>query len=266
MKENNKKLSNLIDSLRNMESVLLAFSGGVDSAFLLKALQLSGTKCLAITASSQLIPGHEVLSAAASAKELGIEHRSVEIEPFTEDFLNNSTERCFFCKTVLFENLTSIARREGYQSLADGSNADDAADFRPGEKAAIKYGVRSPLREIGLSKNEIRELSRQLGLQVWNKPPSPCLATRIPYGHRITSEALRRIERSEDFLRSSGFRMIRVRDYGDMARIEIGEDEIDLMLDPKMRRAISETLKLLGYKFISLDLEGYQAGSMNRVL
>jgi len=260
------KLKNLINIVKDMNSALLAFSGGVDSTFLLKAMQIAGTRSLAVTASSEIIPRREVSAAREIAKELGMEHKVLRMAPFTEEFLNNSPERCFFCKAELFKTLGDIARSEGLRFVLDGSNSDDPMDFRPGQKAASAYNVRSPLIEAGLSKGELRELSRQLGLRVWDKPSSPCLATRIPYGRRITSEALKRIELSEDFLLSLGFRRIRVRDHGGVGRLEIGEDEIDLILRPERRKIISEALRSLGYKFIALDLEGYRSGSMNHFL
>ena len=262
----NNKLTKVIDILKAMQSALLAYSGGVDSTFLLKAIRMAGIKSLAVTASSEIIPFPEVSAAQEIAKGLGVRHKVLERGAFTEDFLSNTPERCFFCKSELFNNLTDIALSEGLRFVLDGSNRDDLMDCRPGQKAVSKYHVRSPLVEAGFSKSEIREFSRQLGLPTWNKPSSSCLATRIPYGRRITSETLKRIERSEDFIRSLGFHQIRVRDHGYVARIEIGEDEIALILKPERRKSISETLRSLGYKYISLDLEGYKSGSMNRIL
>jgi uncharacterized protein len=250
-----------------MQSALLAFSGGVDSTFLLKALQMSGIETLAVTSSSEIIPSYEVSSAECIAKELGIKHRILETEKLlTREFVNNSAERCFFCKTALFRSLTEISLSKGYRFILDGSNRDDLMDFRPGQKALSAFDVRSPLIEAGFTKGEIRECSRQLGLPTWDRPSSPCLATRIPYGRRITKEALKRIELSEGFLRSLGFRQIRVRDHGSVARIELGEGEIELALGPERRKVISETFKSLGYEFVSLDLDGYKSGSMNRIL
>jgi pyridinium-3,5-biscarboxylic acid mononucleotide sulfurtransferase len=261
------KLTDLINILKNMESALLAYSGGVDSTLLLKSMQLSGIRTFAVTAVSETTPQNDILAAAEITKELGIEHRTIKTEELKiEEFISNTPDRCFFCKDELFKKLTSIALSEGYRFVLDGSNADDIMDFRPGKRAALKYSVRSPLMEAGFSKKEIRELSRHLGLSTWDKPSSACLASRIPYGHRITPIALKRVEKAEDFLRSIGLSEIRVRDHGDVVRIEVREEEIKLMLDPEKRRTISETLKSLGYHFISLDIDGYQSGSMNRVL
>jgi uncharacterized protein len=261
------KFKNLLKSLGEMESALLAYSGGADSTFLLKAMQISGMKSLAVTAVSEIIPHSDVLISARTAAELGMEHRVLKIEPLSrEDFISNTPERCFFCKDDLFIRLKAIASEEGYSFLLDGTNIDDTSDHRPGRRAAMKNGVRSPLAEAGFSKKEIREKSRLLGLPTWDRPSSPCLATRIPYGQRITRESLERVERSEDFLRSLGFRKIRVRNHRDLARIEVGAEEIDLMLNPEKRKIISGTLKSFGYKFVSLDLEGYRSGSMDEML
>jgi uncharacterized protein len=261
------KFINLLKSLKEMESALLAHSGGADSSFLLKAMQMSGINSLAVTAVSEIIPHNDALMAAQIAEELGMQHRVLRTEPlYIEDFVINTPERCFFCKDDLFSKLKAVASGEGYSFLLDGTNTDDMSDRRPGRKAAMKNGVRSPLAEAGFSKREIRERSRQLGLPTWDRPSSSCLATRIPYGQRITRESLERVERSEDFLRSLGFRKIRVRNHRDIARIEVGLEEIDLMLNREKRAIISGTLKSFGYRFVSLDLEGYRSGSMDEIL
>jgi len=250
-----------------MQSAVLAYSGGVDSTFLLKALQISGIKILAVTAVSETTPSGDFLTAKKMTSEFGIEHRVIKTEELSiEEFVNNTPDRCFFCKDELFKKLSDIASSEGYKFVLDGSNVDDTSDYRPGRMAAIKYNVRSPLIEAGITKEEVRKLSRQLGLSTWDKPSSPCLSSRFPYGQRITKEALRRVEKAEDFLRSLGFHEIRVRDHNGSARIEVGEDEIELLLMPEKRKIIPETLKSLGYKFVSIDLDGYKTGSMNRTI
>jgi uncharacterized protein len=263
----NKKFQNLLTILQGMRSALLAFSSGVDSTFLLKAIQVSGINALSVTAATEVIPHEDVLTAQGIADKLGIKHRIISINMLLRDeFVRNTPERCFFCKDRLYRELQSIALKEGYAFILDGSTRDDINEFRPGRKAAGQYRVRSPLVEAHLSKSEVRQFSRRLGLPTWDKPSSPCLATRFPYGQRITREALHRVERAENFLRSLGFREFRVRDHGSVARIEVRQEELDLVLDPGKRTAISEALKSLGYGFISLDLDGYQSGSMDRVL
>jgi pyridinium-3,5-biscarboxylic acid mononucleotide sulfurtransferase len=262
-----KRFQNLLDILKEMQSVLLAYSGGVDSTFLLKAIQVSGISALSVTASSELIPYRDVLIAQGLAEGLGIEHKIINTDILLmDDFVSNTPERCFFCKNALYKELQALALTEGYRFILDGSTLDDINDFRPGRKAAQHYHVRSPLIEADLSKGDVRELSQQFGLATWDKPSSPCLATRFPYGRRITKEALNRVEMAENFLKSLGFNELRVRDHDSVARIEVKKEDIDLVLDHEKRDIISATLKSLGYAFISLDLDGYQSGSMNRVL
>ena len=261
------KLQRLIGILKRMQSALLAYSGGVDSTFLLKALQLSGIRTLAVTADSEIIPPQEVLSAKKTALELGITHSVIHLQVLSEKkFVRNTPARCFVCKEMLFRTLSDLAASEDYQVILDGSTADDADDYRPGTKAAIRHHVRSPLTEAGFSKDEIREYSRQLGLQTWDKPSSPCLATRIPYGSIITGKALKRIDKSEAFLRSLGFREIRVREHECVARIEAGKSEMDSMITASNRGIISSALKSFGYAYVAIDLDGYARGSLNRVL
>jgi uncharacterized protein len=261
------KLTQLINILKDMKSAVLAYSGGVDSSFLLKAMQLSDIKILAVTAASEITLFNDLLTAKRIAEELDIYYRIIKTDVLSrEEFVRNSPDRCFFCKDELFKKLTDIALSEKYIFVLDGSNIDDTMDYRPGRKAAIKYNIRSPLIEAGLSKIEVREFSKQLGLSTWDKPSSPCLSSRFPYGRRITKEALSRVGKAEDFLRTLGFHEIRVRDHGSIARIEVEEDKIGLLLIPEKRKLISEKLKSLGYQFISLDLDGYKSGSLNRVL
>lgn len=261
------KFAKLIQILKDMQSAILAYSGGVDSTFLLKALELSGIKALAVTSASDKTPLNDLLIARKMTSETGIEHRVIETEELMiEDFVKNSPERCFICKEELYKRLTDIAVSEGYKFLLDGSNIDDTLDYRPGRDAAKKYNVKSPLIEAGFTKREIRKKSRELGLPTWDRPSSPCLSSRFPYGQRITREALKRVEKAEDFLKRIGFKEVRVRDHDSVARIEVGDEEINLFLNSEMRKLISDRLKSLGYKFISLDLDGYRIGSMNRVI
>ena len=263
----NNKLTNLIEILKDMESAILAYSGGVDSTFLLKALKLSGIRTLAVTAVSEVTPHNDLLVAKSMVAELGIEHRIIETEELSiEEFVNNTPERCFFCKDERFKKLSDIASSGRYMFILDGSQLDDTSDYRPGREAAKKYGVRSPLIEAGFSKRNVRELSRQLNLPTWDKPSSPCLSTRFAYGQRITKEALIRIKKAEDLLMNLGFDEVRVRDHGYIARIEVREDEIESILSGEKRRIVSEALKSLGYKFVSIDLDGYRSGSMNRTI
>jgi pyridinium-3,5-biscarboxylic acid mononucleotide sulfurtransferase len=261
------KLQRLIGLLKSMQSALLAYSGGVDSTFLLKALQLSGIRTLAVTADSVIIPHQEVLSAKKTARELGIKHKVIHMKVLSEKkFVRNTPDRCFVCKEMLFRTLSALAASKGYHVILDGSTTDDTGDYRPGMKAAIKYHVRSPLTEAEFSKDELRKCSRQLGLQTWDNPPSPCLATRMPYGHIITRKALKRIEKSEAFLRSLGFHEIRVREHDSVARIEAGKSETNAMIMAANREIIANALKTFGYAYVSLDLDGYVRGSLNRVL
>jgi uncharacterized protein len=261
------KLTELITILKSMQSAVLAYSGGVDSTFLLKALQNSGIRTLAVTAVSEITPLNDLHIANEMTAGLGIEHRIIETDELSiEEFVRNTPERCFFCKDELYKKLSGIGISEGYMFVLDGSNGDDTQDYRPGMKAAAKYNVRSPLIEASLSKKDIRELSRQLDLSTWDKPSSPCLATRFPYGQRITKGALERVGKAEDFLRGLGFHEVRVRVHDMVARIEVGEEEIGLLLISERRSLISEKLKSFGYRFVSLDLDGYRTGSMNRML
>ncbi len=261
------KLQCLIGILKRRQSALLAYSGGVDSSFLLKALQLSGIKTLAVTAASEIIPHQEILSSKKFARELGIKQKVIHLHVLSEKkFVRNTPDRCFVCKEMLFQTLADLAASEGYQVIFDGSTAEDTGDYRPGMKAAIRHHVRSPLTEAAFSKDEIRNYSRRLGLQTWDKPSSPCLATRIPYGSIITRKALERIDKSEAFLRSLGFREIRVREHDCVARIETGKSEIASMVTAFNRGLIASALKSFGYTYVSLDLDGYARGSLNRVL
>jgi uncharacterized protein len=263
----NRKFTALLSALCSAESAVLAYSGGVDSSFLLRAMKHSGMRFLAVTAFSATMPGQDFDHAVAFAKEAGAEHLVLRTEELlNESFVSNPPDRCFYCKEELFRKLRDLATTGNYKHLFDGTNADDLRDYRPGLKAAALYGVRSPLAEIGFSKEEIRGLSRELGLGTWDKPSSPCLSSRFPYGRRITLSGLRQIEKAEQFLREFGLQEFRVRNHGDIARIEVQEKDLHIFLDPQNRRKIAESLKALGFSFVALDLEGYVSGSMNRTL
>jgi len=259
------KLTHLITILKDMESAVISYSGGVDSTFLLRAIQLSNIKALAVTVNSEITPYSDFMSAMHMVEEFGIDHMVIKTDELSsEDFVKNSPDRCFICKNKRFRILKDIAFSKGYKFVLDGSNMDDIMDYRPGRKAAEKNNVRSPLIEAGFTKQDIRDCSKHMGLSAWDRPSSPCLASRFPYGQRITKDLLERVERAENFLKSLGFDNVRVRDHGGMARIEVDEDKIDRFLVPQTRKKISEQLKNLGYIYISLDIDGYMRGSLNR--
>jgi len=262
-----RKYSGLLSLLQNSNSAILAFSGGVDSSFLLKAMKDSGMKFLAVTASSGTIPQKNIMSAVSLARELEVEHRVIETgELMIEAYTNNPPDRCFYCKNELFGKLKKIAAENNLREIFDGSNVEDLKDYRPGRKAAALHGIRSPLSECGFTKNEIRKASKELGLDTWDKPSSPCLASRFPYGQRITEPALRQIEKAEEMILDLGIKEVRVRYHADTARIEVPEEDIQILMKPENRLMIIESLKALGFKFVSLDMEGYKSGSLNRVL
>ena len=262
-----RKFSDLLSALRKAESAVLAYSGGVDSSFLLKAMKLSGIRFLAVTAFSETMPEKDLNDAVSFAKEISVEHLVIHTDELSnESFVSNPPDRCFFCKEGLFKKLLKIAKDNNYEHIFDGTNTDDLSDYRPGLKAAALYGVRSPLAESGFSKNDIRSMSRELGLSTWDHPSSPCLSSRFPYGRRITITGLRQVEKAEEYLRELGLREVRVRNHGELARIEVNENNINTLLEPENRRKITEALKSMGFCFVALDLEGYISGSMNRSL
>jgi len=248
--------------------VLVAYSGGVDSTLLLKvAMDVLGDRALAVTASSETYPMHEVDDAICLANEMGARLRTIHTEELDNaEFAGNPPERCFYCKQELFGKLIAIAQEEGLPVVADGSNVDDEGDFRPGTKAAAQLGVRHPLREAGLTKADVRELSRDLGLPTWDKPSFACLASRFPYGDSITREGLKQVAAAEQVLRDLGFRQLRVRHHGETARIEVGVQDLAEAVEPAKRDRIVSEFRKLGYLYVTLDLEGYRTGSMNRVL
>lgn len=259
------KLSNLKHDLKRMERIVLAYSGGVDSTLLLKVASLSGlSKVIAVTASSESLPMQELVFAKEMVSGLGIEHRIIKTEELRDNhYANNPPDRCYYCKKELFTRLREIAIRENITFIVDGTNADDEQDWRPGRRAAEEAGVHSPLLTAGLGKEEIRNISRRFGLPTWNKPATPCLSSRFPYGQRITAPALERVDRAERFIKQFGFKELRVRVHSETARIEINPDEFPVLTDESVRNKIVVFLKGLGYKHITLDLQGFRSGSLN---
>lgn len=261
-----KKLDNLKAIISNTGGAVVAFSGGVDSTFLLKvAHDVLGDKVLAVTANSETYPKRELEEAKAFAKSLGIRHIIIEtLELEIAGFADNPPDRCFYCKHELFSKLTEIAKVNGLEVVFDGSNYDDRNDHRPGMRAAKELGVVSPLKEAQMTKDDIRELSKEFGLSTWNKPSFACLSSRFPYGTKITPEKLAVIGEAEDFIRDLGFIELRVRHHGDIARIEIGKADLGRIVT--FADQISDKLKSLGFLYVTLELSGYKTGSMNYTL
>jgi uncharacterized protein len=262
----NKKYQKLKEILAAMGSIVVAFSGGTDSSLVLKvAYDVLGDQVIAMTAVSASLPASERLAAAQIAGQIGAQHILVEsAETSDPDYLANTPNRCFFCKKETYGKLTAYAEQHGFDTIVDGTNADDTGDFRPGRKAASEFHVRSPLLDAGLTKAEIRSLSKELGLPNWDKPAAACLSSRIPYGTTITLEALSQVERAEALLHSLGLRQLRVRQHGPVARIEAEPEDFPRLLEH--RQEIVTSLKAIGYTYVSLDLAGFLSGSMNAAI
>ena len=265
-----QQANSLLEFIRSHKSCVVAFSGGVDSALVAQAsvLALGPENCLAVTAHSPSLPQRELETACQVANQIGIKHRVIETrEMELEDYLENSKNRCFYCKSELYHCLEPVVEQTGFQSVFNGSNLDDFSDYRPGLQAAANYQVVSPLAECQLDKTMVRQIANLWQIPVWNKPASPCLSSRIAYGERVDSRKLQMIESAEDWLLAAGFEEVRVRYHtGDIARIEVAEPDFARFQDSDFRRRCTSYLRELGFQFVSIDLEGFRSGSMNRVL
>ena len=260
------KEQRLHELLGGLRSAVVAFSGGVDSAYLaVAATRVLGRRALCITADSPSYPDHHRRMALAVARESGLNHEFVSTAELERpEYRANPIDRCYYCKHELYTTLTTLGRARGVAVVLDGNNADDRGDYRPGRKAAAEFGVRSPLDEVDLKKDEIRLLSKRAGLSTWDEPASACLSSRIPYHSEVTDEKLRMIEQAEAVLRDLGFRLCRVRHHDTLARIEIGRDELLRAFEPEVRDRIVLELRALGYRHVTLDMQGYRMGSLNQ--
>lgn len=263
-----EKQEALIEALGEMSSVIVAYSGGADSAYLAwAAKQALGDRAIAVTADSASFPESHKRDAEAFAKQHGIQHEYIETREFDNpDYVKNDRDRCFHCKDELFSRLDQAAREWRVAHVIYGVNCDDLGDYRPGQRAAKEHQVKAPLVDAGLTKSEIRELSRRAGLVTWDRPASACLSSRIPYGTPVTIQNVKTVERGEEEIRALGFRQFRVRFHGDVVRIEIAPEELERAMNVGMARKFTAIFKALGFHYVTLDLEGYRQGSLNAVL
>lgn len=259
----------LLEALRGYGRVAVAFSGGVDSAVVAKAAEVAlGGRAIAVTAVSDSLAAGELEEAEALARRIGLRHRVIRTEEFADpNYLRNNPDRCYFCKSELYGRLSSLLSTLEADVIASGANADDAGDHRPGMRAAAENGVRHPLQECGLGKDDVRALARAWGLPTWDKPATPCLSSRIAYGEEVTPERVRMIDAAEQWLRRRGLRLLRVRYHkGDLARIEVPVEELPGLCAPEVRADLVAAFRAMGFKFVSLDLEGFRSGSLNTLV
>jgi uncharacterized protein len=259
----------LLEILRGYGRLAVAYSGGVDSAVVAKAAQVAlGDATIAVTAVSESLAQGELEEAVELAKKIGITHRVIHTEEFADpNYLRNNPDRCYFCKSELYGRLSSLKDQLGVDSIASGANLDDQGDHRPGMKAAAEHGVRHPLQEAGLTKDHVRQLAKAWDLPTWDKPATPCLSSRIAYGEDVTPEKVRMIDAAEGWLRRQGLRLLRVRYHkGDLARIEVPIEDLARLADPEVRKNLIPAFRELGFKFVTLDLEGFRSGSLNTLI
>lgn len=263
-----EKFQLLKDIIKKRGSAAIAFSGGVDSTFLIKvAHEILGDKLIAVTATSSTYPERELKEAIKYAEDMGVKHIIISSEELEiEGFASNPKNRCYYCKKELFTKIKEVAIKNGIKYVFDGSNLDDTGDYRPGMQAAKELEVVSPIKEAGLTKNDIRELSKKLGLPTWNKPSFACLSSRFPYGIKITLPKLKMIDRAEQFLLDMGIKQVRVRHHGEIARIEVSPEERELFFNVDIMDKIGKEFKDIGFTYVTLDMLGYRTGSMNEVL